>query len=319
MSSINKPIRQFIVDVFGVDMDIFVKALKMSPGSQGAIHGAISELLYLAHCKSLGFEVFRIKEKPKGGFDSKSTEAKGDFYIRKNNWNKEMGLVIECKGIKTNAEKHAGYTDKDKLLEFLRKHSFKRKEKITSNYKSGLKAYNKTKGTWESNNSGEFPDFRWDSNNPGPGIPDLTKVWKNEKDLKNWISGFSDSDFTENKYWDLKAPMRLVQTHMPNTRTDTETNIKSTGPLVNEFNILAIDLFLRTGIHEFVFANSLELNHQQNSPNHLQQNYTIDILLECENFAQHSLLSPWYNNLEECIGKTSPELRKIDDTQLDYR
>ena len=106
---------------------------------------------------------------------------------------------------------------------------------------------------------------------------------------------------------------------MPNTRTDTETNIKSTGPLVNEFNILAIDLFLRTGIHEFVFANSLELNHQQNSPNHLQQNYTIDILLECENFAQHSLLSPWYNNLEECIGKTSPELRKIDDTQLDYR
>ena len=67
-------------------------------------------------------------------------------------------------------------------------------------------------------------------------------------------------------------------THMPSSRIGIHTNIKSTGPLKGEFGILALDLYLRTGSHKFVFASSNNLNHQPASPEHLSQNYTIDIV-----------------------------------------
>ena len=126
-------------------------------------------------------------------------------------------------------------------------------------------------------------------------------------------------DFNEDAYWNLTAPIRLLQTHMPSTRIDSITNIKSTGPLVSEFNILCVDLFLKTGKHEFVFVNATQLNHQAKSPNHLQQNYTIDILTKKDGFKRHKLLEPWYNNIEDCIKKTSPKPRKLDKSQLDGR
>lgn len=106
---------------------------------------------------------------------------------------------------------------------------------------------------------------------------------------------------------------------MPSTRTDSVTKIKSTGPLVTEFNILCVDLFLRTGKHEFVFANSLQLNPQGKSPNHLQQNYTIDILTAKDGYKRHKLLEPWYDDIEKCINKTKPKPRKLDKSQLDER
>jgi hypothetical protein len=88
---------------------------------------------------------------------------------------------------------------------------------------------------------------------------------------------------------------------------------------VSEFNILCLDLFLRTGKHEFVFVNSQDLNHQAKAPNHLQQNYTIDILVEKEEFKLHTLLKPWYRDLDMCIRETKPKARKLDETQLDRR
>ena len=89
---------------------------------------------------------------------------------------------------------------------------------------------------------------------------------------------FSIPPFSKEAYAELRAPVRLIQTHMPSQRTD-KLGIKSTGPLKDEFNILCLDLFIRTGKHEFVFVNSQNLNAQAKSPNHLQQNYTVDILL----------------------------------------
>ena len=106
---------------------------------------------------------------------------------------------------------------------------------------------------------------------------------------------------------------------MPSTRKDKILGIKRTGPLVSDFNILCLDLFLRTGRHEFVFVNSHDLNHQAGAPNHLQQNYTIDILVEKDGYAFHNLLKPWYRDLEQCIIETKPKLRTIDKSQLDKR
>lgn len=311
---------KFIEERFGISETKFLEALKKSPGAEGYIHGAIGEFLFMQYAEGLGYEVKRIKEKPEGGDNAKSEDARGDFYIRKKGSTKNEWFVIECKGLKSNAEKRLGLTKRKSLLAILKKFSIDRDKKIKSNLKSSKKAYEKKKIDWKKKNGNKsFPRFKWNQENPSSGFPDLTHLWKNATEIENWLKNYKDSDFNEDAYWDLKAPFRLLQTHMPSSRIDPKTKIKSTGPLVTEFNILCIDTYLRTGKHDFVFANAKELNHQAKSPNHLSQNYTIDALIESEGFKRHDLLEPWHDNLDDCISKTKPKPRKLDESQLDKR
>ena len=302
---------------FGVDANMLYDILETSAGAEGHIFGAIGENLFKRYAEENGYEVLRIKEKPEGGYNAKTDDARGDFYIRKKGNPNDEWYVVECKSVKSNAEKRLGFTDKMKLATFLAKHSFDRTKHLKSIFNKGQKAYEKAKSTFKGDKD-KFPKFKWSSTNPGAGIPDLSHLWKDLDEIKTWLDTFADDKYTEAAYWDLKAPIRLIQTHMPSTRTD-ELNIKSTGPLVSEFNILCLDLFLRTGEHEFVFVNSQDLNHQAQAPNHLQQNYTIDILVEREKFKLHTLLKPWYRDLDMCIRETKPKARKLDETQLDRR
>lgn len=312
-------LRNYIKKKFGVNEKRFLDLLQKSPGAEGYILGNLTEDIFKEYAESKGFEVLRIKEKPEGGNNAKSDDARGDFYIREKGSTEDKWLVVECKGIKSNSEKRGGLTKLSSCLNLLRKHSIDRASHIESIYKSGKSAYEKAKAKWENDNDGTFPKFGWNLTNPGAGVPDLTGIWKSKDEIEKWLKTFAVKDFTENAYWDLTAPIRVLQTHMPSTRVDSETKIKSTGPLVSEFNILCVDLFLKTGKHEFVFANSEQLNHQGKSPNHLQQNYTIDILTAKDNFQRHKLLKPWYDNLEKCIEETKPKNRKLDKSQLDGR
>ncbi len=312
-------LNNYIKNKFGIEEAKFLEILKMSPGAEGYLLGSLSELLFKEYVESVGFEALRIKEKPEGGNNAKNEDARGDFYIREKDSEKDEWLVVECKGVKSNSEKRSGLTKQTSCLTMLTKHVITRKKHIKSIYKSGKSAYNKTKTSWEKKNKGKFPKFGWSKTNPGSGVPDLTGLWKNKDEIKEWLESFSANDFNENAYWDLTAPIRLLQTHMPSTRVDPVTNIKSTGPLVSEFNILCVDLFLKTGKHEFVFVNSAHLNHQGKSPNHLQQNYTIDILTQKDGFSRHKLLEPWYDCLVMCIKETKPRPRKLDKSQLDKR
>jgi len=312
-------LNEYITRKFGITEQKFLEVFRISPGAEGYLLGSIGEQLFKEYAENIGYEVLRIKEKPDGGYNAKSDEARGDFYIRKQGSTNDEWLVIECKGVKSNAEKRANLTNKKSCLTILEKHSVKRQIQIENIYNSGFKEYTKAKTSFELKNSeNTFPEFSWITNNPGSGIPNLEGLWASKSEIEDWLNSFDDIMFSENAYWDLKAPIRLIQTHMPSTRID-KIGIKSTGPLVSEFNILCLDLFLRTGKHEFVFVNSHELNHQAKSPNHLQQNYTIDILTQKENFQRHELLKPWYNDLEDCIIRTKPTPRKIDKSQLDLR
>lgn len=309
----------FAQNRFGIDGATLLEIMKNSHGAEGYLFGAIGEQLFKQYAEDKGYEVLRIKEKPDGGYDAKSDDARGDFYIRKKGNKKDEWFVIECKSVKSNAEKRANLTKRSSCLTMLEKHSIKRKEHIKSIYTSGLSAYNSAKEIWDAKHKRQpFPKFRWSTANPGPGIPDLSELWNSKVEIENWLKSFDDTLFSEEAYWDLKAPIRLIQTHMPSTRID-EMGIKSTGPLVSEFNILCLDLFLRTGKHEFVFVNSQDLNHQAKSPNHLQQNYTIDILTAKDDFKRHKLLEPWYDDLDTCIKESKPKPRKLDESQLDYR
>lgn len=312
-------LKNYINTKFGINETRFLEVLQKSPGAEGYILGNLGEELFKEYAESIGYEALRIKEKPEGGNNAKSEDARGDFYIRKKGSLKDEWLVVECKGVKSNSEKRSGLTKRSSCLTMLNKHTIEREKHVNSIYKSGSLAYKKAKIEWENNNEGKFPKFGWSKTNPGAGVPDLTGLWENKEEIKNWLDTFNETDFDENAYWDLKAPIRLLQTHMPSTRIDIVTKIKSTGPLVSEFNILCVDLFLKTGKHEFAFVNSTELNHQGKSPNHLQQNYTIDILTAKDNFKRHKLLKPWYEDLNLCIEETKPKYRKLDESQLDGR
>lgn len=312
-------LNDFVKRKFGINEALFLEILKISPGAEGYLLGSLGEQLFKKYAESKGYEVLRIKEKPDGGYKAKSDEARGDFYIRKKGNKKDEWFVVECKSVKSNAEKRAGLTAPQKCLTLLEKHSIKRVSHVKSIYQSGYNAYNKAKDVWQKKKTGKrFPPFRWSKLNPGAGVPDLSGFWKSKADIKKWLDSFDKSVFSEDAYWDLKAPIRLIQTHMPSSRVD-KLGIKSTGPLVSEFNILCLDLFLRTGKHEFVFVNSQDLNHQAKAPNHLQQNYTIDILTAKDGFKRHALLKPWYDDLELCIKETKPIPRKLDKSQLDLR
>lgn len=312
-------LKEYIETKFGIEETKFLEVLKMSPGAEGYLLGSLGELLFKKYAESKGYEALRIKEKPEGGYNAKSDDARGDFYIRKKGSTEDKWLVVECKGVKSNSEKRSGLTKLSSCLTILSKHSIDRANHVKSIFESGKKAYERSKKEWQQKNEGTFPEFRWIVTNPGSGVPNLTGVWKTKDEIKKWLESFESSKFHEDAFWNLTAPIRLLQTHMPSTRIDTETNIKSTGPLVTEFNILCIDLFLKTGKHELVFVNSLQLNHQAKSPNHLQQNYTIDILTAKEGYKRHILLKPWYDDLDKCIEETNPLYRKLDESQLDKR
>jgi len=312
-------LKNYIKNKFGIDEKKFLEVLEKSPGAEGYILGNLGEDLFKEYVESIGYEALRIKEKPEGGNNAKSEDARGDFYIRKKSSKKDEWLVVECKGVKSNSEKRSGLTKLNSCLNILAKHTVDRDDHVKSIYKSGKSGYDKVKSEWENKTGKKFPKFNWSKINPGSGIPDLTGLWKSEDEIQKWLEKIPAANFNEDAYWNLTAPIRLLQTHMPSTRIDAVTTIKSTGPLVSEFNILCVDLFLKTGKHEFVFVNATQLNHQAKSPNHLQQNYTIDILTAKDGFKRHKLLEPWFDDLDECIKKTSPKPRKLDKSQLDGR
>ncbi len=313
-------LKSFVENRFGVTQEIFLQALQNSPSANGYITGAISELLLKNHLESLGYEVLRIKEKPAGGNNAKNSEARGDFYIRKNGNPENKWLVIECKGLKSNSEFRGSKLDnKDKLFRFLKPLAFPKIDAKQKIYDKGLKAYNKTKEDWEKKNPNKkFPPFLWNVENAGAINVNLNGIWKDEQSLKIWIDSQPDEFFTEYAYRNAEGAIVILETHQPSKRIGEITQINQTAPLVKDFNIMAVDLFLRTGKHEFAFMNSEKISHSPTSPEHLYQNYTIDVLVKNEK-TQPVFTPPWYNDFEKLVQETTPKTREIDESQLDTR
>jgi hypothetical protein len=64
--------------------------------------------------------------------------------------------------------------------------------------------------------------------------------------------------------------------------------------------------------------NSEKISHSPTSPEHLYQNYTIDILVK-DKKTKPVFTPPWYNDLEKLIQVSQPTPRPIDESQLDMR
>lgn len=97
-------LRSYIKKKFGIDEKRFLEVLEKSSGAEGYILGNLAEDIFKEYAESIGYEILRIKEKPEGGNNAKNDEARGDFYIRKAGNLKDEWLVVECKGVKSNAE-----------------------------------------------------------------------------------------------------------------------------------------------------------------------------------------------------------------------
>lgn len=321
MDSSQDFLRNYVYSSFGSDINTFIEALDLSPGAKGYIHGAISELLLKKYLEDLGFRVVRIKEKPSGGNDAKNSDARGDFYIQANETTSDDWLVIESKGLKSNSEFRGGkLSTPEDLYSFLLNRTFKKKSKEEI-FDRGFRTYLKSKEAWENKreNSGRhFPSFGWTKNLPGPDYYSLSGIWGSQSEMKEWVFSLDESMFSEESYRSLSGPIRILETHKPSSRVAPITGLNNAAPLAADFNILSVDLYLRTGKHEFVFANSEQLSHSPTSPEHLYQNYTIDILIR--GLKDSPIISPpWYSDIRQCIKATSPKYRKMDESQVDNR
>ena len=157
-------------ELFGVEERDFLKALDLSPSAQGYISGAISEMLLMRCLETAGYDVIRIKEKPRGGNRAKNEEARGDFYIKRHGERSDKWLVVESKGLKSNAEFRGSKLDSpDKVYRFLEKRIFSASGTREAVYRKGHERYLKAKEEWENSNPGRnFPKFGWNKEFPGP-------------------------------------------------------------------------------------------------------------------------------------------------------
>lgn len=309
----------YIEATFGANEELLLASLHSSPSSRGYVLGAVSEVLLRRYLEENGYEVLRIAEKPAGGNRAKNPLARGDFYVRTQG---DTGgwLVVECKGLKSNSEFRGGKLDsKEKVLRFLEPLAFPKKDHKRDTYKKGQVAYKRARTKWKKKNKGKrFPPFAWDRDSPGPISCDLKGVWADRKALRDWVSSLPADRFKEQAYRQRKGAVAILETHKPNPRVGPITGISQAAPLVTEFGVLAVDLFLRTGNHEFAFVNPVCIAHSPTSPEHLYQNYTIDILVP--GLKQKATIQrPWYEDISSCIAETKPDFRELDPTQLDER
>ena len=311
---------EFCRNYFGCSVGTLQEALLESPGSRGAVLGAISETILKEELETNGYEVLRIKEKPSGGNDAKNKEARGDFYVREKKSKDNKWIVVESKGLKSNSEFRGGkFESPRQVISYLRSRAFPERDSKTKTYLKGLNTYNKIKRAWSEKNPGrKFPGFNWEEDTAGPDSSNLDGLWRTEEEMANYFRELPNLSFSEDAYRDGKGALAVLETHKPSKREGTQTGIIQAAPLVTDFGILAVDLFFRTNKHEFAFANPATLSHSPNSPEHLYQNYTIDILIPGLKSAP-KLVHPWYGSFQECIAKTNPRRDTIDVSQVDRR
>jgi len=88
-------------------------------------------------------------------------------------------------------------------------------------------------------------------------------------------------------------------------------------PRKSEFHVVALDLFLRTGVHEFVFASSSALEPAESYPEHLKQNYLLDIVVPGADDGP-SFAKPWTKDFGEVFATLKHPVRETE-MQIDER
>ncbi len=299
-----KELEKFAKDLFSVDIETFIAAIRLSPNAQGYLSGAITEIKLKRYLESKGFEVLRVKEKWEG---NKHPNHHGDFYIRKN---KGDWFVLESKGVKSNSEKWHRLYNKNSLIEFLFKNidktPFKSKEEIEGYVTKELPLF-KTRFKNNLYTLNELQKYK-PSKKKTQKAQDILMLKKlKPEDVERMVVERLDY---------VMSKIKLIETHLVSGGSKKSKRTQAT-PRVDEFNLLSLDLVLRTGEHEFIFVNPALLEPSSADRNHLQQNYIVGVIVEGLNDTL-ILQEPWGHNFDK-IFLTLKNPIKEKDMQIDHR
>ncbi|HQG58195.1 MAG TPA: hypothetical protein PLX79_04475 [Candidatus Dojkabacteria bacterium] len=309
-------LEQFVKDIFKTTLEIFIKALKLSPNAQGYVSGSISELLLKDKLEGLKFEVKRIREKWEG---RKLPHHHGDFYFRKGP--NDPWYVLESKGLKSNSEKWHKLYNHDNLVKIL----FDNYEKISWIDKSNEIEPQIT--AWIDRN---LPKFKSDYKSVLYNYEEIhnyirKKHKKETQKLKNisLLEKYSRDQINEmidNRLDYVMSKVKVLETHFVSGTTGQSRRSQAT-PRKDEFNLISIDLFLRINEHKFVFANPKRLESSADDPNHLQQNYIMGFVFTDENGETTlNLSNEWYDDFEDVYKTLNPEdAINENEMQIDNR
>lgn len=308
---------QFIKSVFKTTLEIFLDALKLSPNAQGYIAGSITELLLKKILEEeYVCEVKRIREKWEG---KKHPHHHGDFYFKTQN--SEKWYVIEGKGVKSNSEKWHGLYNYTSLKKFLIVHSEKIPWIVIGTSAEDqverwiLDNLPKFQGEYSANLYSYEEVQRYLQNPPKRE----TKKYEDMRKLKNLTRDEVDQLIAERLKYVMEKVM-VLDTHFVAGVSGVSMRKQAT-PRVDEFNVVAIDIFLRWPEHKFLFANPKLLEPSRSDPNHLQQNYVMGFVFSGVNGEKKlHTTDEWYDDFREVYDTLNPEDCVVeDDMQEDLR
>ena len=316
MTDIFERLTRFVQRVFKTSVEIFLKALKLSPNAQGYVLGSITELLLKEKLEELGFELKRIREKWEG---RKHPRHHGDFYFRKPDtlyW-----FVLESKGVKSNSEKWHKLYNLENLKKFLIAHSDKihwiRQENdvepqitawIHDNLPKFLNEYEAKLYEYE-----EVQTYL--KNPPRRETPKSRAITELQGYTREQISALIDERL---EY--VMSKVKVLETHFVSGTSESSERTQAT-PRKDEFNVVAVDIVLRYPEHKFLFANPKQLESSGGDPNHLQQNYIIGFVFEDNQSPPVlSITEEWFESFMDVYEALNPEDSvSEEDMQVDTR
>jgi hypothetical protein len=297
-------LEEFVKKLFNVDLGTFIASIKLSPNAQGYLSGAITEILLKRFLEQEKYELLRIKEKWEG---DKHPNHHGDFYIRKE---KGKWFVLESKGVKSNSEKWHKLFNKKNLIEFLNIHisktPFKSKIEIEDYISRELPLFN-SKYSTDIYTINEVKKYKFSKKetDKSKAIKELSKL--NQEQIEKLINERINY---------LMKKIRVIETHLVSGGSNKSERTQAT-PRKDEFNVLSLDLFLRTGKHEFIFANPKLLEPSSKDKNHLQQNYIVGIIIE-DSKQKLKIESPWTTDFDSLFSTLRESINE-EDMQIDKR
>lgn len=143
---------------------------------------------------------------------------------------------------------------------------------------------------------------------------------RNSEEVK-WFHGLPDSSRLVLQNETNQENIRLCQTHMPSGKATNEKKTQGrtqASPRVDEFHLLAVDMYTKTGVHEFVFAVSDELSRSKKDPNHLLQNYFITLVMPTTMRPIEPFAVPWSRSVEDLFARLKNPV-EVQDMQIDER
>lgn len=338
----------YLEETFSTNFTTICESIILSPSSRGYIGGAVSEYLLQKELTNNNYVSFRIKEKWEG---EKHANHHGDFYFKKNT--NDLWFVLESKGVKSNSEKWHKLYEKDKLKRFLFKHAdkinwldFENKrywneiinfgktdllKKIqthidywTSIKQNNIDAKRRTNKFQTLKNELDLVEsfFQIDTENELEIVSQLTQlqgiIENISTQIDNWLSR-NELDMEEMTLSYVMEKVKVIETHFV-SGTSGSSNREQATPRKDEFNLLSIDLFLRTNSHTFIFANPTELEVSSSNENHLQQNYIVGFIFPLEINSISIDERYWYHNLEDAYNSIDINLSINEvDMQVDDR